>query len=77
MLAISTGILVTATILGFGVGILLVGGGITYLILQNRKEKKAADLKARRQAMQNNPHLCRPPNLSANPPSGQMPRTSK
>lgn len=77
MLAIATDTLLMATILLFAVGVLLIGGGIAYLILQSRKERKAASLKAKRKAMQSNPHLCRPPNLSPNPPAGQAPKTSK
>ena len=40
MLAIATSTLLMATIFCVVVGVLLIGGGIGYLILQGRKERK-------------------------------------
>ena len=78
MLAISTGMLMTATILAFVVGILLIGGGIAYLILQNRKERKAAARNARRQEMQARQSNFAPlPGTPVNPPAAQPPKTSE
>ena len=76
----STSTVLMATLLLAVVGVVLIGGGIAYLVWDAKKERKAAASKVRRQAMQTtqgNPTFAPLPGSQANPSAGQTPKPSK